>query len=79
MTHNIFRKTAALTFGLVTATAIVSACGTDGDTLRSRADLNTTASAHGPGGIAQVTRTTGNRSRDSEDQRVLRSSRKHPE
>ena len=32
MTHNIFRKTAALTFGLVTATAIVSACGTDGDT-----------------------------------------------
>lgn len=32
MTHNIFRKTAALTFGLVTATAIVAACGTDGDT-----------------------------------------------
>ena len=30
MTHNIFRKTTALTFGLVTATAIVAACGTDG-------------------------------------------------
>ncbi|MBW4818361.1 hypothetical protein [Rhodococcus qingshengii] len=32
MIHNIFRKTTALTLGLVTATAIVAACGTDGDT-----------------------------------------------
>lgn len=32
MTHNIFRKTTAFTLGLVTATAIVAACGTDGDT-----------------------------------------------